>query len=489
MLGFAFAVLLLVAIAASLYVTESVLDIWDSLQSKPTWLIATIFSLLAIISLFSCILLLKLLLPKRTKTKHHKALITSKEALDDRLNQAVEDGLDVKVVKEELNKLAERRAAGKIYLSMFGEVNMGKSSIIRAILPDANITTSNIAGTTRKITHYCWQSSAGDQLILADVPGTEQVDSALLLSLARAEALRAHIVIYVCDGDMSRTQHQELQLLYELNKPIIIVLNKSDVYCPEELQAIYDKLTSQLPNNTDTEIVTISSKKETSVIRVHANGSEETVTTEAETDVAALVLAIQKMIDNHESTLEQLRDAAVFSLAASYIDDAEATQQHEKAQEVVTQYTKRAVIGALATVSPGTDLIVQAYLGTSMVRAVCEIYRIPVRDFDIDTLLKLIQAQVGKSTPVILAIVGNGLKAFPGIGTLAGGLVHATAYGLIFDTLGKTLVRTLSSRGEFRPAVTARVFQETLNENMEKGTANFVKIVLAARKKSDDNRS
>ncbi|HFE39573.1 MAG TPA: DUF697 domain-containing protein, partial [Gammaproteobacteria bacterium] len=183
-------------------------------------------------------------------------------------------------------------------------------------------------------------------------------------------------------------------------------------------------------------------------------------------------------------TLDELRDAAVFSLASTYLDKAEMAQQAQQASDIVSQHTRRAVIGAMATVSPGTDIIVQAYLGTSMVKAICEVYKVPVRDFDIDTLLKLIQAQVGRNTPVILAIVGNGLKSFPGIGTLAGGLVHATAYGLIFDALGKTLVRTLASRGEFRPAMTARVFQETLNENMEKGTADFVKIVLAAKQKT-----
>ena len=475
--------LLLLAFATGLYVTESTLDVLDRLQDRPAWFLAAIAAIVLIISLGSIVFVFKLLFP-RQKIKHRQAPISSEEELDTRIKQATESGLNVQHVKQEMAELAQRRTAGKIYIAVFGEVNMGKSSVINALLPDTQLSTSNIAGTTTKITHYKWQSTAGDELILADVPGTEQTDATQLSSIALAEALRAHIVIYVCDGDLSRTQYHELQLLYNLKKPTLLTLNKSDTYSHDERLAIENKLRSTLPNNSDSEIVTISCRKEKKLLRIDADGREEMITQTARVDVSQLRLAIQRIIDSHEETLDELRDAAVFSLASTYLDKAEMAQQAQQASDIVSQHTRRAVIGAMATVSPGTDIIVQAYLGTSMVKAICEVYKVPVRDFDIDTLLKLIQAQVGRNTPVILAIVGNGLKSFPGIGTLAGGLVHATAYGLIFDALGKTLVRTLASRGEFRPAMTARVFQETLNENMEKGTADFVKIVLAAKQKT-----
>jgi len=460
------------------------LNVWDKLNEYPTYVIVTLTSLLACIGLLSLAVVLKLLFPRKAKSKNHFEPIKSEAELETRIEQADKAGLDVQLVKLEISELSQRRATGCIFIAVFGEVNMGKSSIICSILPDAQASVSNIAGTTQKITHYEWQSSAGDKLMLTDVPGTEQVDASQLSTLARDEALRAHIVIYVCDGDLSRTQYQELCLLSEFKKPLIVAFNKSDAYTNDEMQSIINKITLQLPANNNIELVKISCERQESIIRVLANGYEEELTRTIPADVSQLTDAIQHIIDSHESTLDQLRDTAVFTLASSHLEKAELEQQNKQAEELVSQYTKRAIVGALAAVSPGTDIIIQAYLGTSMVKAICEVYKVPVRDFDIDTFLKLIQKQVGKSVPMILAIVGNGLKAFPGIGTVVGGLVHATAYGLIFDTLGKTLVRTLSSRGEFRPAASARIFQETLHENLERDTKDFIKIVLAAKQKS-----
>ena len=487
-LGFAFVFLLMIAAAAGLYITESVLSIWDSLQTRPGWFVALFAAVVLIIILISLFIVSRLLFPAQIAENKKQNAVPSEADIESRIKDADEAGVDVQQVRQEIEELSKRRTAGSIFIAVFGEVNMGKSSIIRAILPDAQASVSLVAGTTTEITHYHWQSSAGDELILADVPGTEQVDAMQLSTLARNEALRSHIVIYVCDGDLNRSQYQELQLLSELKKPIIIALNKSDVYNSEELQQIQNKLKSQLSADNPPALVSISCGRQETVVRIKADGSEENISRKIPSDVTQLTQAIQHTIDSHENTLDQLRDTAVFVLAAKQLEQAEAEQREQKAKDIVSQYTKRAIVGSMAAVSPGTDIVVQAYLGTSMVKAICEVYRVPVRDFDIDTFLKLVQSQVGRSVPVILAIAGNGLKAFPGIGTLAGGLVHATAYGLIFDTLGKTLVRTLSTRNEFQPAATARVFQETLSENLEQGTTDLIKTVLAARKQQQNEQ-
>ena len=76
------------------------------------------------------------------------------------------------------------------------------------------------------------------------------------------------------------------------------------------------------------------------------------------------------------------------------------------------------------------------YKRQRMVQELCKLYDSPVSELDIDQFLNFSQGGVNKSIPLLLAVAGNGLKAFPGVGTVAGGLVHAGAYGLIFDALG-----------------------------------------------------
>jgi hypothetical protein len=100
---------------------------------------------------------------------------------------------------------------------------------------------------------------------------------------------------------------------------------------------------------------------------------------------------------------------------------------------------------------------------------------------EIESFIRLAGGRVKKMTAITLAITGNALKAFPGFGTLTGGLIHAVAYGMIFDSLGRAAAETLASRGELRPYPAARAFEEMLNDNLEAGAVRFAKLALAEK--------
>jgi uncharacterized protein (DUF697 family) len=87
--------------------------------------------------------------------------------------------------------------------------------------------------------------------------------------------------------------------------------------------------------------------------------------------------------------------------------------------------------------------------------------------------------------PLTLAVAGNGLKAFPGVGTVAGGLVHAVAYGLIFDALGHSLVLTLNRHGELVPEEAAKDFEEGLSEYIEAGVRRVARLALEEKADAD----
>ncbi len=139
----------------------------------------------------------------------------------------------------------------------------------------------------------------------------------------------------------------------------------------------------------------------------------------------------------------------------------------------------------LAAVAPGSDIIIQGLLATHLIQALCKIYDVSVKDVEIESFLRLAGGKVRKMTAITLAITGNALKAFPGIGTLTGGLVHAVAYGMIFESLGRAAAQTLASRGELRPYPAAKAFEEILNDNLEAGAVRFAKLALAEKVKKD----
>ncbi|MBT8141377.1 MAG: GTP-binding protein, partial [Gammaproteobacteria bacterium] len=184
--------------------------------------------------------------------------------------------------------------------------------------------------------------------------------------------------------------------------------------------------------------------------------------------------------------LDSLRDSAVFVLVDRKLDKAETRFKQEQAEKIVKTYTKRAIFGAMAAVAPGSDLLIQGYLGKQMVNEISAVYDIEARKVDVQTFLELVEQHLQKALPVVLAIAGNGLKAFPGIGTITGGIAHAGAYGLIFDALGRSLSASMAVRGTLSPAPAATQFKDYLNENLALGTRRFAQLVLEARK---ENRS
>src|SRR5262249_1318722 len=160
-------------------------------------------------------------------------------------------------------------------------------------------------------------------------------------------------------------------------------------------------------------------------------------------DVAALDSLLLRYARAGTSGLEPARQDAVLGAVAARADALQARQRERDSADVVAKYTKRAIGGALAAGLPGTDLGSQGVLATGLIRELSALYDVPVRDLDIDAFLGQAKLTLRTSSALVLAIAGNAAKAFPGLGTLGGGLLHAIAYGLIFDSLGHAVAATL----------------------------------------------
>jgi len=397
------------------------------------------------------------------------------------LDHAEETGMDIAVMRREIEVLQERKNAGTIHVALFGDVSTGKSSIVKALLPDAKLEINVRGGSTQEIKEYTWKSTSGDQLILTDLPGRNEAEGDLDI-LAQEEAIRAQIVVYVTDSDLSRTQFNDIQQLKSFGKPLLVALNKSDRFSDDDKQLIQERFSEYFPDES-IRLVFVQSGGEEEVLKIYPDGREENIIRERRANVSELAQSLQDEIDTQSGMLETLRDASVFVLVKQKLDTAKEGFRDDKAESIIKSSTRKAVLGALAAISPGSDLVIQGVLGTQMVKQLCALYDVPVRQLDIDKLLNFSGGQMKKSTPLILAVAGNGMKAFPGIGTVTGGLTHAVAYGLIFDALGHAVNKTLQQRGKLQPAPAAITFKEMLSENLEDRAKLFARLVFENQKK------
>jgi GTP-binding protein EngB required for normal cell division len=473
-------------IAAGLYVADTVLDLWDRLQAAPLWVraLAGVAAGLVTIPLFWMIARSFRRKPRRPAPDN---VPSNREELEEAIDAAQTAGVDVAVARKELRDWKRRSENGRIQIVVAGEISSGKSSLIKGLLPDENVEIDVLGGSTQSPTNYEWRSPGGDLLVITDLPGFGAAEGDLD-DVSMRECLRAHAVIFLCTGDLTRAEYVSLQRLREIGKPVLVALNKRDRYDEEQLPAVLSALRKKLdalPGGEEIALCSIASGGTEQVTRIDAAGNEEAVNREREPDLEQLRGLLARAILADKPALETLRDGSLLALINDELTRARIGHRRASAENIVRGYTKKAVIGALAAVSPGTDILIQGYLGTAMVRELCDLYEASASEIDVQTFLDLSQDRVRKALPLLLAVAGNGLKAFPGIGTVAGGLVHAVAYGLIFDAMGHGIVQTLEVGGELAPRAAARRFQEELGENLETRTRRLVTLALEARKNSD----
>ena len=370
-------------------------------------------------------------------------------------------------------------APDSLDIVLFGAVSTGKSSLARALLPDAEVAVGPLAGTTQTIQRFEWQAPTGARIRIADLPGLEAVgtelDEAMLV-----EARRAHVVVFVTDGDLTRQQVESLVQLRHAGKPLVLTLNKADRMDSASLAAVRTNLGERLAAADDPVtpalVVTIAGGERTVTVQ-DADGAERRETRPRDPDITELVLALEELLGGDLAPIHALRQRALLTLADEQLAAAERQYRQARARQIVTDTTRKAVIGALAAVTPGTDVVIQGYLGTDLTRRLCRLYGQEPRDIEISRFLDLSQSRVGRVVPVALAIAGNACKAFPGVGTIAGGLVHAVAYGLIFDAVGRGLASSLEQRGRLQQEAAAEAVNAALSEDL---TADVRRIATLA---------
>ncbi|MEO8669876.1 MAG: GTPase domain-containing protein [Tahibacter sp.] len=425
---------------------NSALLLWRELRALPPWLGVLIGLLVGVVLAASAWIGWRLLHPRPRQPK--PARMPDRSSITQRVDALALARADTIELEAELRELDQRRRSGECYVAVFGEISTGKSSLIRALSGNTAIVTDVLGGTTRAIAHHAGLMDDGRQLVLADVPGTQEIDATQREQIARDEALRAHAVIYVTAGDLSRQQDVELRWLHGYGKPLVLALNKVDLLSEQDRLQLETALRQRYLGVAHAVVGTRSGAQER-FDRILSDGRREQVTRDSPADVALLRNTLMKITHVGAAGLEPAREQAVLTGLDRRIGEAERDLRASLAKQVVDRYTRRAVIGALAAVAPGTDLLIQGALATGLIRELARIHAVAVRDIDLDGFLAQAALNLRTSASIVLAIAGNALKAFPGLGTLGGGVMHAVAYGLIFDSMGRAVAESLAEQNRF----------------------------------------
>lgn len=442
----------LISLLVVLVLTEKLLSIWSYLQQAPLWMTLVYAVVILLVAIFAVYLYLKLLKPSVREQQKLKPIDES--SLREALKTQAQRGVDVEEAQQELNELDQRRGQGSFFIALYGTVSSGKSSFIKALLPNQTIKTHVLSGTTRGIEVYKYKNMS-----VIDLPGLDDFDPEIE-KLALEETLRAHVVVFLTDSDLTQTEMRILSRLKDTQKPLVLALNKSDRYDSEQ----QNQIITAIKNKTEQKhpVALISTGGLETIIHQDAKGKQKKLVRSRPANIKPLLDAIEQVVANNSEILNRFRDATMLMMTQDKLNKALENFNRQQAELVITDYTKKAVMGAMASVAPGSDIVIQGALGTKMVQNLCQLYEISPKQMEIDQVLRMASGKLKTSISLVLAVAGNALKAFPGVGTAVGGITHAVAYGMIFNALGHAVLETISTLGALDAQATQKKFEENL---------------------------
>ncbi len=162
----------------------------------------------------------------------------------------------INALKQKIAKLINSAANGRVYregihVSLCGAVNVGKSSLLNALLQNERAIVSSAPGTTRDIIEECLNIE-GVPVIISDTAGLrDTVDEAEVIGISRTQAAAAasQIIIIIIDAQNGIDSQARNLITASEEKKRLVVINKIDLN--DNINDIIDKVLNMGVDNKD----------------------------------------------------------------------------------------------------------------------------------------------------------------------------------------------------------------------------------------------
>ncbi|MCG7990488.1 MAG: GTP-binding protein [Candidatus Thiodiazotropha lotti] len=355
---------------------------------------------------------------------------------DDRLPESVRDSLkdDFHQVQAMLDKLEH----GHLHIAVFGRVSVGKSALLNALLGEQRFAVSALHGETRHSDMAVWREVEVSGVFLIDTPGINEISGEERERMAEDVASRADLVLFVVDGDLTQTELQAMQKLAQLNRPLIVVLNKADRYTADELQLLLSSLREKLTGLVASDYIVAAAARpaERIYLQMDEQGQEQEIRRTPQADVLALTDTLWMLIEKEGMTLSALNASLFAGQLSDEVAERVVAVRQEVAERVIRGYCLGKGVAVAVNPIPVADLVAALALDASMVVHLARIYGMSVTRGEAGQLIKTIGSQMALLMATVWSVnlAASALKASSaGLSTLVtaaaqGGMGYYTTY-------------------------------------------------------------
>lgn len=368
-----------------------------------------------------------------------------------------------------LAAMLEKLEHGHIHIAAFGRVGVGKSSLLNALIGEARFHVSPLHGATAAPELQPWRETRDGGVFLVDTPGIDEIDGEARERLAHQVTERCDLVLFVVDGDLTASELAALRALGDVQRPLLVVLNKADRYTESERALLLDRLRERLADHVSSEQIIAASAQpaEQTVIRRGKDGREQEFRRRPPPDVTSLRDTLWAILEREGKSLAAL-NAGLFAGQLSDEVAARITRvKHDVAARIIHGYCLAKGVAVALNPVPVADLLAAAALDVTLVVHLSRVYALPATRREAGRLIRTIAAQMGVLMGTVwgVNVVASGLKgASAGLSTaLSAGTQGAVAYYATY-IVGQSAERYFAQGKSWGPGGPRRVVKRILDD-------------------------
>jgi len=217
--------------------------------------------------------------------------------------------------------------------------------------------------------------------VLIDTPGLNEVAGAERAEMARTAAARADVVLFVTDSDLNESEYSALQELTASHKPILLVLNKSDLYSRQELDSLLELFRGpRLAGIVEPEnIMTAKADpRELEYIIESADGRTRSEWRKPQPDVDAVRERILEVLENDGKALVALNGAMYAADKSDRMGALRVRLRNDRATTIVWSYAVMKSLAVAFNPSAVLDVLGGSAVDAAMVATLGKVYGIQI---------------------------------------------------------------------------------------------------------------
>ncbi|HEY2528403.1 MAG TPA: GTP-binding protein [Xanthobacteraceae bacterium] len=279
-------------------------------------------------------------------------------------------------IEKEMHEIEEFTAKlenGRVEIAAFGEVGSGKSALLNALAGEKMFAVSAEHGSTDKVARTGFKNT---KLILVDTPGINEAAGELRAKLAEDTVRYTDLVLFVADGDLNRVELDALKQLCDLHKPILLVVNKADLYGAAQIREISAAILRKIGHRIGaSDIVFAAAAPRESEREIHkADGTIELVTVQPKAKIEALEARMLEVLDREGKAIIALNASLFASDVSDRINDLKLRVRGKEVARLIDFFmlAKALVVGANPV--PVFDVLAGMATDALMVQRIGAIY-------------------------------------------------------------------------------------------------------------------